>query len=115
MSRFMPLIAIFTLAIMNQAAYASPPDRLPAMTVGFADLDLDHTPGAIALYRRLRHAAEQACSSFRGRDIRTNELMGQCIEKSVAASIARIDRPALTRYYRSIIDGRNPSALVAKN
>jgi UrcA family protein len=116
MNRFMPIIAISTLAIIHQAAHANPPtEGLPAVTVRFADLDLNHTPGAIALYQRIKYAAEQACSSFRGRDIKTHELLGRCVENSVAASIAKIDRPVVTQYYQSLSDSRNSLTRVAKN
>jgi UrcA family protein len=116
MNRYMTIIAIFAFTIIHQVAHAGPPtEGLPTVTVRFADLDLNHAPGAAVLYQRLKYAAEQACSSFRGRGIKTNELLGQCINQSVAASVAKIDRPVLTQYYRSVINSGNPLPLVAKN
>jgi UrcA family protein len=107
--------AIIALALVQQLAHATAPtNQSPILTVYFADLDLEHVPGAKVLYQRLKYAAGEVCSSFRGRDIKTKELFGHCVDASMAASIAKIDRPVLTRYYLSIT-GHDESVVVAKN
>jgi UrcA family protein len=114
MNRFTALVAIFTLALIQQIAHAGvPADAPPTLIVRYADLDLDHTPGAMVMYRRLKHAAEQVCYSLRGRDLESKGLFGQCMEESVASSITKINRPVLTQYYSSIIGGRSKSVLLA--
>ena len=115
MKRFKLVTAIAALVLIQQTAHANPPsDQSPFLTVHYADLDLNHTPGATVLYQRLKYAAGQVCSSFRGRDLKSQELFGRCVEASMAASIAKIDRPVLTQYYLSIT-GRNESVVVASN
>jgi UrcA family protein len=115
MNRFTTVIAIFALALIQQTAHASAPtDELRTVTVRFADLDLDHMPGAAAMYHRLKYAAEQACSPLQGRDLASQSRFGRCTKESVAASIAKVDRPMLTQYYRSIVDRSNGPVFLAK-
>jgi UrcA family protein len=115
MKRFKLVTAIAVLALIQQMAHANtPPDQSPILTVRYADLDLNHTAGATVLYQRLKYAAGQVCSSFRGREIKSQELFSRCVEASMTASIAKIDRPVLTQHYRSIT-GRHESVVVANN
>jgi UrcA family protein len=115
MNRFTTVIAIFTLALIQQTAHADAGSDEPrTVTVRFSDLNLDHTPGAAALYQRLKHAADLACSPLQGGDAASKARFAHCADQSVAASIAKIDRPMLTQYYRTITDGRNAPVLLVK-
>jgi UrcA family protein len=115
MNRFTSIAALFTLALIQQAAHAGiPPDEAPTVTVRFADLDLDHTPGAATMYRRLRHAVEQVCSPLQGRDLGKKERFDRCTAESMGASIAKVNRVALTEYYRSIVDHHRAPVLLAE-
>jgi UrcA family protein len=115
MNRFTTVIAILTVALIQQTAQASVrSDELPTSTVRFADLDLDHTPGAAVMYRRLKQAAEQVCSPLKGADLGSKARFGRCTEEAVAAAIAKIGRPILTQYYRSVTHDRNATVLLAK-
>jgi UrcA family protein len=114
MNRLTSVIAIFTLALIQTAHAGAPTDELRTVTVHFADLDLDHMPGAAALYQRLKYAAQQVCSPLQGREIARRSRFDRCTKESVAASIAKVDRPVLTQYYRSTLDRSNAPVFLVK-
>jgi UrcA family protein len=115
MNRFTSIAALFALALIQLTAHAGiPPDEAPTVTVRFADLDLDHTPGAATMYRRLQHAVKQVCSPLQGRDLGKKERFDRCTVESMEASIAKVNRAVLTEYYRSVVDHHKPSVLLAK-
>ena len=87
------------LSLTTFGARASVPtgDDAPSITVQFADLDLDHRAGIVALYTRLDGAARQVCGD-RQADLRSKQAYRTCVHKALSAAVARIDRPMLSGY-----------------
>lgn len=85
----------------------------PAVTIGFADLDIAHQPGATALYHRIRAAAGNVCSSFEQiPGLQGKKQLADCIDKAVGDAVLKVNEPALTAVY-SAKGGANPPARVA--
>jgi UrcA family protein len=69
----------------------------PAITVHFEDLNIDDTPGAETLYKRIQAAAAVVCREFG--TTRSLVLFGRyagCVHSAVGAAVARVNRPLLT-------------------
>jgi UrcA family protein len=113
MYRFTTLMTIGTLALASQAAIAAPAPDAPSMLVRFADLDLTRMPGAAVLYRRIEHAASTVCASFDGRDPSHVALFQGCTREAIAASVAKVNQPALTAYYRMRTGASSPTIQLA--
>jgi len=82
--------------------------------VSYADLNLNGEPGARTLYGRLRLAAAQVCAPFRGDKLREMTKWHECFDPALARSVAEIDEPMLTAYYRSRMGTTAPPSRVAK-
>jgi UrcA family protein len=83
-----------SLGALSTAANARQrePDVL-SRTIGFSDLDLTRSEGAVALYSRLRVAASQVCPSALIRDVNC------CTAQALSRAVADINAPKLTTYY----------------
>jgi UrcA family protein len=69
----------------------------PAITVRFADLNLDTAEGTRTLYARIRSAAQTVCGpSFSLWDGSRLAWWKDCYRSSTAEAVAQIDRPRLT-------------------
>jgi UrcA family protein len=78
------------------------PGDVEQVTVHFSDLNPDQPAGAAALYRRIRHAAEQVCGDPKKPGTNIPSLAWRsCVADSIERSVIAVDRPALTAYYRS--------------
>lgn len=100
MYRFTSTVIISALAL-TQVACAGPALDRPQVVVHFADLDLSRSQGAAVLYHRLRAAAETVCAPLDvDRDLGRHMKFKECVQSALSASVAEVDRPALTEYYR---------------
>ncbi len=98
-----------TLAALSVAAWLStvalnvahaensePTDQ--ALAVQFDDLDLTTHKDAITMYDRIQVAATRVCSTERGVSLREHLQYSGCVDRAVQASVAKLDRPVLSRY-----------------
>lgn len=69
-----------------------------ALAVQFADLDLTTHKDATRMYERLHVAARRVCSTERGLSLREHLQYSGCVDRAVEASVAKLDRPVLSRY-----------------
>ena len=69
-----------------------------ALAVQFDDLDLTTHKDAITMYDRLHLAASRVCSTERGVSLREHLQYSGCVERALQASVAKLDRPVLSRY-----------------
>jgi UrcA family protein len=83
--------------------------------VSYADLNLNAEAGARTLYGRLRLAAAQVCAPFRGSKLQEMTKWHECFDPALARSIAEIDEPMLTAYYRSRMGTTAALSQVAKD
>jgi UrcA family protein len=83
--------------------------------VSYADLNLNGEPGAQTLYGRLRMAATQVCTPFRGNSLSERTHWSECFNLALARSVAEIDAPMLTAYHLSRTGNTEPPSRVAKD
>jgi UrcA family protein len=107
MNKLSTTILMAALAAGAQLAHADTAiDAAPQAKVRFADLDLDRVEGAAALYDRLHAAAPSVCGPL-ANDLANLSRYKACITETLSVTVARIDKPTLTRYARTQLDGHN--------
>jgi UrcA family protein len=114
MYRFATTIMILALGLGYQLANAAPSQDAPSVIVHFADLDLTHADGIAVLYRRLKGAAETVCALQDGRDLGSQMRYKTCWQSALGAAVSKVDRPALTAYYRAQFNGRTATIQIAQ-
>jgi UrcA family protein len=115
MYRLTTAMMIVALGVGSQLAHAAPPPDVHFIDVHFADLDLTRSEGAAVLYQRLQAAAKSVCASLDARDLASQMRFRGCVETAVGSAVAKVDRPALTAYYRAQFKGRNATFQIAQN
>jgi UrcA family protein len=86
-----------TLALNVANAENSEPTH-QALAVQFDDLNLTTHEDAITMYDRIHVAARRVCSTERGVSLREHLQYSGCVDRAVQASVAKLDRPVLSRY-----------------
>jgi UrcA family protein len=115
MNRLSTTTLTFALALGFQSAHAADtPQDSPSLVVQYADLDVSHSAGATALYRRLKGAAETVCAPFDGRDLASRTTFNACVQSALATAVAKVNQPALTSYYKAKTNARNATTQVAQ-
>lgn len=71
----------------------------PRETVKYGDLNVASPQGAIVLYARIRHAAENVCQQFDRHDLSGNQRA--CRNKAILDAVTRVDVAALSKLYNS--------------
>jgi UrcA family protein len=100
MYRFTSTAITSALALTQVACAVPAPDR-PQVVVHFADLDLSRSQGAAVLYHRLRAAAETVCAPLDDRELGRHMRFTECVQSALNTAVAKVDRPALSEYYRA--------------
>jgi len=101
MKHLSPLLILAGLVTCTGAvAQAEDTDAMgSSVTVHFADLDVNTTAGAAALYHRLNDAAATVCRELApDRSLVAVMLHSHCMQRAVSAAVVTVDRPALTAY-----------------
>lgn len=102
-SRFQSPISIALAGIFSFGLPALPvaADSVAPLkvTVKFGDLDISRPQGAVALYGRIRSAAEKVCSPFEGPGLMAKAHLDACIHKAIADAVMAVNEPALLAVY----------------
>lgn len=77
--------------------------RPRSQTINFADLDLNHAPGIIRLYSRIRAAAYQVCEPTDPADLGSEQRAHRCVSKSLARAVEAFNVPGLTNIYYALL------------
>lgn len=118
-SRFAPVARFLAVPVMLAAAVlAAPPSRADdgntaSVTVQFADLDLNSSQGAAALYERLEVASQLVCRTYEGRGVALRTAHRLCVEQALDSAIERVDRATLTAYHEARVNGAPSHARIA--
>jgi UrcA family protein len=99
------------LALCFSAVTAADPSSA-SVTVKYADLDIASPSGALALYERVRAAAQSACSYFW---FKTDADEARCVHHTIANAVAKVNQPALSAVYNSKYKTSAPSPLVSQS
>ena len=115
MYRLTTTMMIVALGLGSRLTHAAPPQDVHFIDVHFADLDLTRRDGAAVLYHRLEAAAKTVCASLDSRDLASQMRLKGCVETAIGSAVAKVDRPALTAYYRAQFKDRNATFQIAQN
>jgi UrcA family protein len=91
-----PIAAIAMIAVVATGARAS---DVRQMRVNCADLNLETQAGAVALFQRIRFAAEQVCAVRGTRDLVILAKVRACTDHAIADAIAAANNTKLTEIY----------------
>ena len=97
-------ILIVLAGAVGGTAQAGAEPKYDSAVVSFGDLNLDSPQGTKMLYSRLRNGAEDACSSFEGRDLFFRRLWQSCFDQAVTAAVAQVNRPSLTTLHNQAVN-----------
>src|SRR5262249_10399325 len=115
MYRLTTTMMIFGLGLISQLAQADAPQDVPRVTVHFAELDLTRSEGAAVLYERLASAARTVCNSLDGRDLASQMRFRSCVATPIGSAVGKVDRSALTAYYKTRTHDRHSAVQIANN
>jgi UrcA family protein len=100
------------LATSSSVALAAEPSiESVRVNVGFSDLNISSSTGALVLYRRIQRAAENACSYYW---FKTDAEQNRCVHDSIADAVTKVNRPSLFAVYNAKNRTPLPIALVSK-
>jgi UrcA family protein len=70
--------------------------------VRYGDLNLNTEAGAEVLYRRLRQAADQACTPFGILDAGVRASWRACYDKAMDSAVASVNKPMVTALHNRL-------------
>ena len=103
--------AIFGFLGLGFCIVAAADPGAASRIVKFADLNASDPSSAHVLYRRIRAAAQVACSYH---FFLTDTDKGRCVRDATADAVTRIDQPALSAVYNANNKTSTPSRLVSQ-
>jgi UrcA family protein len=66
-----------------------------SVTVHFEDLNINSSRGAMLLYERIAHAAEDVCGDRAPqRSLKFSSLYASCLREAISGAVARVNQPA---------------------
>jgi UrcA family protein len=94
------LVSTLWLGLVGVAANA---DEVHAITVHYADLDLNRGADVEILYHRITLAADSACGvkQLTGSNLVLPSWQ-RCVELAVNTAVVQLDRPALSAYHHQV-------------
>ncbi len=97
---FKSLVATFVIIVLGGPAVvlAGTPSHLETnkVTVSYVDLNLENEEGVRVLYRRLRHASKEVCSSI---SLRIALQTSACYRETLSTAVDKFDNEDLTRIH----------------
>lgn len=111
---FRRLVATAILgALASSFTAVSAADPRPvSVTVKFADLNAASPSGALALYNRIRAAAQSACSYYW---FETDAAEARCVHDAIAGAVTRINQPELSGVFKAQYSTPAPNTLVSQS
>jgi UrcA family protein len=101
----------FSFATVSSAKEGTTP---PQVIVKFADLDLSTSQGAVALYGRIRGAAEDVCSRMYISTEAYRRHKDVCLQKLIADAVIKVNEPALSAVFASKYSVPAPMVVAAE-
>lgn len=93
-------VVVLGFAVWNTLATTSTEAQVPTETVSYRDLNLANPQGAAALYRRIKHAAQEVCGPAEQAGSRLPRPgYSECVQRAIADAVAKVDRPELSAYH----------------
>jgi|SRR5579872_1601827 len=91
-------LAALSTAVISTGALAdtvSTSDGVKQVRVQFEDLNLSSPEGNVALYHRIRNAAQQVCPSIYVRDLAQHSAAQKCQADAIEQAVRSINSPQL--------------------
>jgi UrcA family protein len=102
-------VAAVCLAAVTVGARANEAvDTAPALTVHYADLNLNTRAGAAVLYKRIRLAAKQVCGDVGVQPLVQAAPAKACVKRAVFESVHAVNKPLLTSEFNIRTGGAQP-------
>jgi UrcA family protein len=86
-------------ALCGALATGARAEEAPQVHVSYADLNLNTTAGATALYQRVRAAAAQVCALPVEDDLSHLSQTKACKARVIAEALTSLDNPTVTRVF----------------
>jgi UrcA family protein len=102
---------VFSIATVSSAEEHTTP---PQVVVKFADLDLSTAQGAVALYGRIRGAADDVCSRMYISTEAYRRHKDVCLQKLIADAVNKVNQPSLSAVYASKYSVSAPMVVAAQ-
>jgi UrcA family protein len=95
--------ALFGTVALSFASISTASDSTGAreVTVQYADLNVSISRGAVALYGRIRAAAEGVCSPLYHGDLSSKMHRDTCVQQSIADAVTKVNQGALFAVYNA--------------
>ena len=100
--------AVFGVLALGCVALPTMAGDVAQREVNYSDLDVVHTPGATALYRRIAAAAERVCWNLKRTDLRSKRHFKTCVNKAIEDAVTSVNQPTLLAVYQAK-QGSRPS------
>lgn len=104
--------AIFGTLAASFSAVSVADSSSAGITVKYEDLNPAKPSDALALYGRIRAAAQSACSYFW---FKTDADEARCVQNTIVKAVGKVNQPALTAVYNSKYQISPPPPLVSKS
>jgi UrcA family protein len=102
MKTFTKLAAALITVATFAGTVAHADDKVPSLTVRYADLNLNSAEGAATLYKRILIAARTVCPGDESdRQLRPISVRPSCTDQSVARAVSQVNSSALNAYYNA--------------
>jgi UrcA family protein len=87
---------------------------IPTVKVDYSGIDPSTNTGATRLYRQLRNAAAQVCSSLEGRDLSLQAQWHRCYNKALSGAVVDANRPLVTALHQRQSSGLTPTIVASR-
>ena len=105
---FLASATAIALGCVLAASNAFAADQIRSETVKYADLKVDTTAGAEALYTRIHSAARRVCG-YDATSVQGPSVWQHCVRPTVDAAVVKVNNPLLTALHT----GRKPAPATA--
>ena len=89
-------LVMLSWAACSPQALAADDIVIGVKKVNYGDLDLDTEAGARVLYRRLRQAAGEICTSIESMDAVLRATWSACYHNAMTSAVASVNKPRVT-------------------
>jgi UrcA family protein len=95
-------LLMLSWAACSPQARAADETVVGAKKVSYGDLNLNTGAGARVLYRRLRQAAGEVCTSFESMDAVLRATWTACYQNALNSAVASVNKPAVTALHNQL-------------
>jgi UrcA family protein len=95
-------LVVLSWAACSPQALAADDTVIGVKKVNYGDLNLDTEAGARVLYRRLRQAASELCTSIENMDAVLRATWSTCYHNAMNSAVASVNKPRVTALHSQL-------------